>query len=356
MKKFIFSIVMMLTAVLGVSAQCQDEVPVFNQNNFSLGVYGGVQTNLYDWNAPQGAVAGVNVNYQFNPVFGITGEVGTGINNQRNWYANGVHISGYAFDQLYVFFDTRYNLMNAFGGYTGKARFFEIEPVVGVGYGHGFKKDGYDAVNTILGKVAINFNFNVAKDWTVNVTPAMLVNFRGAEGDLVNMKSSVGQITAGVTYHFNNYNGGTASPMRYTQCEVDALNAEINALRARTPEVVEKVVEREVVRVDTVYVKVADNTVGFTVNSARLPKYVPTLDAIAASADENTVVTVTGYASVEGAESYNKSLSERRAVAVRDYIVRKGVNPDNVKVVANGATDQFGTDVRDYNRVVVVTF
>lgn len=349
MKHFIFSIVMMVAFAFGMSAQ--DMVPVFNQNNFSIGVNGGVQTNLRDWNAPQGAVAGFTFNHQLTPIIGVTAEVGTGINNRRNWYSGARHIAnGTAFDQLTVFFDGRVNLMNAIAGFNGSPRVCEVEPMLGIGYGHAFTAGPGD-LNTILGKAAVNVNFNVNDRWTINVTPAVIWNLRKTH--VLNTDYAVAQLTAGVTYHFVNYYGGQTERRVYTQTEWDALNAEVNALRAKSQEVVIKEVVKEVVRVDTVYVNnPTESVVAFKVNSATLPAYVPVLDAVAADVDAETVVYVTGYASVEGSEAYNKQLSERRANAVRNYLVNKGVNADKIVVAGEGATDKFGE--RQYNRVVVV--
>ena len=45
---------------------------------------------------------------------------------------------------------------------------------------------------------------------------------------------------------------------------------------------------------------------------------------------------IEGYASPEGTAEYNKALSQRRAVAVRDYLVKQGVDPKRLDVVAYG--------------------
>lgn len=351
MKKIIFSILMTLMLTFNVSAQ--DMVPVFNMNNFSIGVNGGVQTNLRDWNWPQGAVAGLTFNHQLTPIIGLTGEVGTGINNRRNWYSGASHFhNGTAFDQLTVFFDGRVNLMNAIAGFTGKPRVCEVEPMLGIGYGHAFVAGPGD-LNTILAKAGVNINFNINKHFAINLTPAVIWNLR--KPHVLNTDFAVAQLTAGVTYHIAPYNGGMTERKVYTQTEWDMLNDEINALReANQTVVVEKEVV-EVVRVDTVYVTVpTEEVVAFNVNSATLPVYVPALDAVAASVDENTMIYVTGYASEDGPAAYNEKLSLRRAMAVKTYLESKGVSSDNIVTEGKGETDQFGT--RPYNRVVVVKF
>lgn len=47
-------------------------------------------------------------------------------------------------------------------------------------------------------------------------------------------------------------------------------------------------------------------------------------------------VTVTGHTDFMGAEAYNQKLSERRAQAVVDYLVSKGVNPGKISAVGRG--------------------
>lgn len=351
MKKFIFSIIMTLMFAFGANAQ--DMIPVFNSNNFSIGVNGGVQTNLRDWNWPQGAVAGLTFNHQLTPIVGTTLEVGTGINNRRNWYSGASHIhNGVAFDQLTAFFDGRVNLMNAIAGYTGKSRVCEVEPMLGVGYGHAFTAGPGD-LNTILGKAAVNVNFALNKHLTINVTPAVIWNLR--KPHVLNTDYAVAQLTAGVTYNLFPYNGGKVERPVYTQTQWDMLNTEINALReAKQQVIVEKEVV-EVVRVDTVYVNVpTEEIVAFGFNSTKLPAYVPALDAVASNVDANTVVYVTGYASEEGNATYNEKLSLRRSEAVKTYLVNKGVAADKIVTAGAGATTKFGD--RPYNRIVVVKF
>ncbi len=48
------------------------------------------------------------------------------------------------------------------------------------------------------------------------------------------------------------------------------------------------------------------------------------------------VVLVTGHTDRIGTEAYNQKLSERRADAVRDYLVSKGVPKDKVETIGMG--------------------
>ena len=50
-------------------------------------------------------------------------------------------------------------------------------------------------------------------------------------------------------------------------------------------------------------------------------------------------IRITGYADRIGREAYNLGLSQRRAVAVRDYLVSKGVSPDYVETQGLGTAN-----------------
>ncbi len=56
------------------------------------------------------------------------------------------------------------------------------------------------------------------------------------------------------------------------------------------------------------------------------------------SGKEFSKMTVTGYTDPIGTEAYNVDLSRRRAEAVRDYLIAKGLKVDDVNVVGAGAT------------------
>jgi OOP family OmpA-OmpF porin len=77
----------------------------------------------------------------------------------------------------------------------------------------------------------------------------------------------------------------------------------------------------------------------FAFNSATLTMPQPRLDAIAAAlaADPGiTDVDVTGYADRLGKAGYNQKLSERRANAVRDYLIAKGIASGRLKAYGKG--------------------
>ncbi len=63
--------------------------------------------------------------------------------------------------------------------------------------------------------------------------------------------------------------------------------------------------------------------------------YVPLLDQSMAYLKEHpsTPVTVKGHTDYKGSDEYNQKLSERRANAVRDYLIQKGIASSRIQVV-----------------------
>jgi outer membrane protein OmpA-like peptidoglycan-associated protein len=80
------------------------------------------------------------------------------------------------------------------------------------------------------------------------------------------------------------------------------------------------------------------NEVSFDVNSATVkPAFKPSLAKVAEVLQRyDTQVTVVGHTDSTGAESYNQQLSERRARAVRDQLVRDGVASPRLSAIGRG--------------------
>ncbi|MDB5910338.1 MAG: flagellar motor protein MotB [Massilia sp.] len=77
----------------------------------------------------------------------------------------------------------------------------------------------------------------------------------------------------------------------------------------------------------------------FDFNSATLKMPQPKLDDIAAALIADPTITdvqITGYADRLGSAKYNLKLSQRRANAVRDYLIAKGVDASRLKAVGKG--------------------
>ena len=50
----------------------------------------------------------------------------------------------------------------------------------------------------------------------------------------------------------------------------------------------------------------------------------------------NAAITIAGHASSDGSTAYNQKLSERRAAAVKAYLVGKGVDSSRIDTIGYG--------------------
>ena len=81
------------------------------------------------------------------------------------------------------------------------------------------------------------------------------------------------------------------------------------------------------------------DTVNFDFDSAELTVSArSTLNRQSAflSVNQDLMVVIEGHADERGTREYNLALGERRATAVRDYLVAKGMNPARVRTVSYG--------------------
>jgi outer membrane protein OmpA-like peptidoglycan-associated protein len=118
-------------------------------------------------------------------------------------------------------------------------------------------------------------------------------------------------------------------------------------------------VEIERVRDDLLKLTLA-NEVSFDVDSATVkPSFKPSLAKVADVLKEyDTQLTVVGHTDSSGSESYNQQLSERRARAVRDELVRLGVPSSRLSAIGRGEfeprADNSSTSGRAQNRRVEI--
>lgn len=382
--------ILLAALALGVctsQAQVTDAGNKFSDNwSFTLkggGVFATKTATGEDFLKTGRGIVGAEIRKQITPTFGL-GVEGEWSVNTSSW--TGVK-SANAFDHQYVGVFGAVNLMNLFASYTGAPRVFEIEAVAGSGWLHSYypHSTGIDDGNSFATKVGLNFNFNLgeAKAWTISLKPAILwnMNHHGIESNVLGYAANydsnhaVVELEAGVTYHFGNSNGTHHFTLvrPYDQAEVDALNAQINALRAdldacgvnnaallaqiadlqaqldacnRRPAAVEKVV-KDLNNIRYVF---------FNISSAVIqPNQQPNVAMVAdAMKDNKATVTVDGYASKDGSLAFNEKLAQRRADAVKKELVnRYGIAADRVNAQGKGIGDLFSEN--DWNRVAVCT-
>lgn len=340
-------------------------------DNWSLGLKGGAVTPMK--HAPffgdMRGVVGLDLKKNITPVWGI-GIEGQWSINTSGW-SRFPH-STTAFDHQLLGTYMTFNLMNAFGGYQGQPRCFEIELEAGAGWLHAFRNDhkniidtyGAASVNSWYSKFGPNFNFNLGKEraWTISIEPAFVYNmdYPGSTG--YNINHGYFEILAGVTYHFKNSNG-THSFKKIDvsdyAAEIAALQEEVAMLNAREPEVVEKVVEVEKIVVNEVdnTTTFIGNAIGFEINSAYVaPTEYASIENVATwmKDNPNMNVNVIGYADKDtGTSEWNMTLSKMRSEAVKQILVDQfGIAPSRLNVVAMGSDTQVYS-TNNYNRVVL---
>lgn len=315
---------------VSVSAQTVEESKLFD--NVYVGINGGVATKTTGnrWLSNLNPNAGLRIGRWFTPVFGLAAESNVYFNDR----AAGEHFGSHTVAKLLnTSLLGTVNLNNLFGGYKGQPRSFEVIALYGIGWGHSFGTEKrYDAITSKAG-VDLAYNFGSDKQWQVYVEPAMIwdlsdnmhINYPGG----YNVNASVFQLNAGIVYKFKNSNGThnfKIAELR-DQAEIDALNAQINELRNRKPQVVEKIVEvpaktKEVVKEvnvsDLIFVTFAQGKSVLTADAKKA------LDAVA----EGKHVQVVGTASPEGSKEINDKISQARANNVAEYLKGRGVIVD----------------------------
>ena len=358
-------LVLMLAAAsmaASVSAQTVAESKTFD--NIYVGINGGVATKTtgHKWLSDLDPNAGIRIGRYFTPVFGLAIE-GNAYFSNKPWGSTGTVVRATNASLLGTV-----NLSNWFGGYKGEPRTFEVSALYGLGWMHVFSNNKFlkaatsENRNRMTSKAALDFafNFGSAKQFQFYVEPSINFAFLGqskskevvATGNPLapvavadhqeygykaasqagqpayNINNSFVQLNAGLVYKFKNSNGThnfTIVTPR-DQAEIDALNAQINELRNRKPEVITKEIVKEVPSVKVKEFTVSDLVfVTFAQGKSALTK-----EAKAAlnNVKEGVHVQVVGTASPEGSKELNDRLSQARADVVANYLKGRGVIVD----------------------------
>ncbi|MCM1449315.1 MAG: OmpA family protein [Clostridiales bacterium] len=378
----IYIIITLITSLLQASAVTTVKGSKFS-DNWSIGYTAGVTSPFNGgpfWHRARG-IMGIDLRKQVTPVLGL-GIDGTWSFNTSRWMR---HISPNTFDGQYLGVYGAVNFMNAFAGYKGTPRTFELEGVAGVGWLHSYYPKSIDSDGNTWGtKAGLNFNINLGKQkqWTLSFKPRMLWNM-GGHTKMTNIGASAiydsnhaaVELSAGITYHFGNSYGGHSFVIikPYDQSEIDALNAEINILRARLAEsesgsddcreaLQEK--ERELQEclsrptdAQTV-VHDGNNTryIFFNISSSDIQAdQRPNIFMLAQTAKENrgSKIIIEGFASSDGNAAFNRRLAQSRAEAVKRALIAQGIPASSIEARGEGIGHLF--DTNNWNRVARCT-
>lgn len=360
-------------AAMAVSVNAQTVTESKTFDNFYIGINGGAQvkTTGESWMNNLNSNAGLRIGRWFTPVFGLAAEGNVYFNDHcKHYMPQSKTVARY----MNVGLIGTVNLSNWFAGYKGEPRLFEVVPVFGFGWGHTFGTD--ENYNVLTSKAGIDFTFNLgkAKAWQVYVEPSMnwSLNGYGYEGVAYNINNSAFQLNAGIVYKFKNSNGShnfTIAQLR-DQNEIDGLNSQINSLRsdlndkdaqlsAKDKQIKDLQNALDECNKKPKYVKPAtatnlQPTVLFRQGKAVVDKsQMPNIELIAQYMKNHAdaKVEIKGYASPEGNKDFNQALSQKRADAVKNVLVKKyKIAADRLTTKGMGATDKLFKQV-EFNRV-----
>ena len=268
MKKFIILLITALMVNLSVNAQ-ETSKKFGLLDKWSVGFETAIQTNLHDWNKPQGLILGVTLNKDINPYYGLSVETTIGFNNRKNYNLEIINADK-PIDQITVSLINRWNITNTIYGYNGTPHKFEVEMLVGLGglhdfgdsfvylWGPGTKFEDHTSHITnqrsaVIAKTGFNLNYNINKHWSISAQPSIvwdlskrwevipdwyLFGYGRIRDERFNNKfnsqKAVFQMMVSATYHINFKKHNNKELCNYSQEEVNTLNNEINDMKKKT--------------------------------------------------------------------------------------------------------------------------
>ncbi|MDO5760507.1 MAG: OmpA family protein [Bacteroidota bacterium] len=318
--------------------------------------------------------SGLNTKYYYRQV-----GVAENVENENNYY--------------FIHADALFNLTNWICGYKAD-RFFNASVFAGVAYGSSKLKDADGARNKEWAvPVGILTTYRLCDAWSLNLEAKDFI-VRGhfnnevnpqAKSDFTNLMS----ITAGVTYRFANKTSESAdrprrgfsayTPVDYSQWvkkadysnlerEKNDLAEELNKANGYKDESRRLQKQNNELRDELAKAKanagagaeISDTQLGifFKIGSTEISEANSeniTFMANLIKANKNQKFTVTGYADKEtGSEARNNVLSQERAEAVRDALVKAGVDENQINVDYKGCKTEPFPGKGYLNRVAII--
>ena len=376
MKKFF-----LMLAVAGLSAQSMNAQTVYESKNFDnwyIGINAGVNAPAKGYKVFKNInpEASLRVGRWFTPVVGLAAE-GTFRFGDKPGKFSKTFVKSTNVSLLGTL-----NFSNWFGGYPGQPRSFEVIGIAGMGWEHIFGCDktpnGSGEKNALTSKLGIDFAFNLgaAKAWQLYIEPNIVYALNRHYNNRVkyDIRDAVLGLNIGVNYKFLNSNGThnfKIAELR-DQAEIDGLNAKINELRADVnakdgqiaadaktiADLKAKLAECESRPVQVVEEKenFLQPIVIFRQGKSVIdPAQYASVEMIAKYMRNHpdAKIICRGYASTEGKPELNQKLSENRALAVKNALIKKyKIAADRISNEGMGATDKL-SDERDFNRVTM---
>ena len=384
--------ILMTMAAVAVSAsvfaQGTAVVPNKTGDNIYFGANFGVSTPLKGYKALGNLTPelGIRFGKNFSTVFGLAIDADLHFASSPknyNLYGKEYKLDTKTFvDNTNISLIGTANLSNLFGGYKGDPRSFELIGLGGFGWGHRF---GNSELESFTSKIGLDFALNLGADKAIQVfaEPSITWDLLGSTEvlnalDYHNDRAHF-SFKLGLNYKFMNSNGkhNFSIEQLRDQSEIDGLNAKINDLRstisaneARTNRALtEKDAEinrlkRELEECQNKPATVVEQVVKQTANLQPTVVFGQGKSVVEKSQEANislianymkkhpeAKVKISGYASPEGNPELNQRLSEARANAVKDVLVKKyKIAADRLETEGLGATDKLFDEV-EFNRV-----
>lgn len=327
-------------------------------------VYFGDRDNKADFLNRPTLNGSVFVGKWFSPNFGIRlAADGGGIHKFRK-SATSPGASMSSMDYINGHVDAMFNVTNYLCKYK-ENRFYHFIPYVGLGYAKGFRNDWKSWENNSISFNAGLLNtFRLSNKFSAYVELAGAIvddEFDGVVGGDWNW-DGLGSATVGFVYNF----GGKTTFQEATLADqglIDDLNSRVNRLKAENDQLRKrpeycpecpKVQPQQVVESAGTFVP---SVVFFRLNSANIDNnqvinIYNTAEYL--KANPSAKVKVVGYADKKtGTASYNDKLSEKRAKAVANTLIKKyNISSDRVAVEWKGSSEQPYAE-NAWNRVAI---
>lgn len=356
-------------------------------SNWELSVGGGVSYTAWDkWGFSNQGSFGDNIGWTaevsatkwFNPIVGarlqiVAGELNASNEIHDKWHSN----------WMYPHIDGVVNLSNWIGGYR-EDRVYYAKAVAGMGVSIVDMGDGASAGLAV--NMGMVHTFRVSPRFDINLEMrTMLSSGHDLPSGMRVDAGRFGQVyslTAGLTYRFNQRGWNRT----YSQVDVDTYLEAIEVLELglaasvqseealaeqlaqQTEAVKQAQQENDKLREQMKNLRhnggdddeqvVTSSAIFFNINSAKiLTRSEASLELLKQTimeAPKDQIFHIVGYADADtGTAQYNQTLSEHRAKAVYDYLIKHGVPASQLKWEGVGSKENI-FPVNSNNRVVIV--
>ncbi len=287
---------------------------------------------------------------------------GIGLRTKVNAWQVGTEVDGIKPDKYWTANEqVMFNLSNMFLGYQER-RLWNFIPYIGFGVVRNMSQNHY---SSDLSFGLLN-TLRLGKKWSAHIDLALM----SAEGSGMSLKKRNNQFVmeVGLTYRLGKSGWKRTPDMdainALTASELDALNAQLADAQAENDRLMEELNNqpKPTAAVAQVAPKVETKVVAppvsifFAIGKAAIatPRDQENVAALAKTACEHQLkVVITGYAdSKTGTVEQNQRLSQKRADAVADQMVKLGVPREKIETKAAGGVETLGTSA--HNRRVVV--